>query len=187
VGPDQVTTLIGALVGVAGLIVALFALMAAHDSNTFAQRADDRARHAEESAQKAQEDAKPSVAKFTSPTDLQTQECTHLVDQSGLRVEGTATTRHGESLWLLVRGEGNPVFYVASDKGITVNAQHVWGEDTGDIGAAEDARTKFTLFLVAADYNGANQLQHAHQTGDSSIPVLPPTVTPLATACMVRK
>jgi hypothetical protein len=178
---------VAALAGVAGVIVAVYALMAAHDSNPIAQSADDRAKRAEESARIAEEAAKPSEVKFSSPVDLQTQECTHAVGRRGLRVEGAATMRHGETLWLLVRGEGNPVFYVASDKEIQVNSQHLWGEDTGDIGAEGDARAKFTLFAVGSEYNGANQLQRAHQTGDGSISALPPTVKPLATACLVRK
>jgi hypothetical protein len=171
---------VAALAGVAGVIVAIYALGTANDSNAIAHRA-------EASANAAVEAATPSEAKFTSPTDLQTQECTHVVGRKGLHVEGSATKRHEESLWLLIRGETNPVFYVATDQEISVNTEHIWGQDTGDIGSSNDARAKFTLMVVAADYNGANQLQHARQTGDGSIPILPPTVKPIATACVVRK
>jgi hypothetical protein len=54
-----------------------------------------------------------SNARISDPQDLG-ENCTFRVERAGLRVGGTATLYHNESLWLLVRPQHKPLFYVTT-------------------------------------------------------------------------
>jgi hypothetical protein len=134
----------------------------------------------------ASEAAALSTAAFTDPPQLgKPREC-KLAPRAGLPVSGTATMRHGQELWLLVRPPQEPTFYITSGAPLPVSASGNWSGDTQTLGAADDHGATFQLILAASSINASTILQRGYQT-DGQVHTLPGGVDIIQTACVQRE
>ncbi|MFD2078424.1 hypothetical protein SAMN05421678_11432 [Actinopolymorpha cephalotaxi] len=135
----------------------------------------------------AVEAVRPSVGAFTArPRDPLTG-CVYRAPYEGISVAGTAHMERHESLFLLVRGDES-VFWIAGTP-IDIDSDGRWTQATGTLGqsADKDSNGKYHLLLVAADYNGASQLETAYEKpGVGYVKTLSPSIHVMDEACVLR-
>jgi hypothetical protein len=109
---------------------------------------------------------------------------------SPLTVSGTAALPRDSALWLLLKPEGDPIYYVTTDSEVVVDQSGSW-DSRIDLGRGPcDEQTNYKLYVIAAPRGGIIDQEMDRRLPDQysvRLPAIPPDSIELAAIQMTLR